>query len=772
MDIIVNWDSSVAAAPAGFRTGINNVVALFDALFTNTATITINVGYGEVGGTSLAATDVGSSISNLAPFLVNTNLGAVIMTNAQYKAIGQTSTTAVDGYVGFASTGIIDFSNSATVAPGTYDFIGIAEHEISEVLGRISSIANTGLPSQLDNLRYAAPGTIAAATASKAYFSLDHGTTDLGDFNTIGGGDLGDWASTGSLAIDAFAAFGTPGTDQTMSATDILLMNAIGYSYNQAIANAVILHDPALNNAIVGSGTNVAGLGGADLFVLNATKQLGFTEFAVTGAALAANWLSWKSDGTPSPEGNALVLDPASKVTAAAMNALGYGGHDVAVTTSTGDTGIYEITAAGVIHAGGRVLFIGSGDTVNAIAGTAITMQSGNGNNVMMSGGTLTIDKGTTATNLIGANNTVGLGTGTYLGLIGGSGNVIGNAIAGSLVNLTSGASAIIQGSGGSVGICGTGIGIVASGENIATIDGATFNLIGAYNGIALGTGAYLGLIGGIGNVVTTGGGGNLINLTSGASVTVQGSASVIGRSAIGICGTAIAVTASGQFINTIPNASFSLTGQDNVIGLATGGIISLLGGNAGYETIFSAGGTVFAEANANLNLAGGDTTIVLGSAGGSTLGLLGGSGWMVSAGNAAIHALAGTALKLNVQGGADLVTVGVDSRLDLIGGPGTLAFITGSRDSLSIVANAGTQTVSGFNAANGDRIDLGGLLAGLPSSTAAMADFVTVSATPDGASITVHGAIGVDTIRLTGGVGLDLPTLMANNGLILPLNA
>src|SRR6266481_2367215 len=48
MILNVTYDAAaLATAPAGFFSAVNYVVALFDATFTNTATVNIEVGYGD-----------------------------------------------------------------------------------------------------------------------------------------------------------------------------------------------------------------------------------------------------------------------------------------------------------------------------------------------------------------------------------------------------------------------------------------------------------------------------------------------------------------------------------------------------------------------------------------------------------------------------------------------------------------------------------------------------------------------------------------------------
>ena len=59
--IDVDYDASVANAPAGFETTVNAAVAYLESQFSTPITITIDVGYGEVDGTKLTKSDLGES---------------------------------------------------------------------------------------------------------------------------------------------------------------------------------------------------------------------------------------------------------------------------------------------------------------------------------------------------------------------------------------------------------------------------------------------------------------------------------------------------------------------------------------------------------------------------------------------------------------------------------------------------------------------------------------------------------------------------------------
>ena len=116
---------------------------------------------------------------------------------------------------------------------------GIAEHELSEVMGRTSSLgsidgANEYTP--LDLFRYSSPGA-RDLTPGTGYFSINNGTTKLGTYNNpSNGGDAGDWASI--LSGDSYGAFMRAGTTSVVSPTDVLENAVLGYHLTAAGSNA------------------------------------------------------------------------------------------------------------------------------------------------------------------------------------------------------------------------------------------------------------------------------------------------------------------------------------------------------------------------------------------------------------------------------------------------------------------------------------------------------------------------------------------------------
>ena len=253
------WDSSVASAPAAFKTDLIAAAHYLETLFSNAATISINVGYGELAGQTLPSGDLGGSDENLVSVgyaallsalqshstdATNAALlaslpatspvsGMVTITSAEAIALGFNLAGDAAGTIGFGLSSLFAFSDASSVAATKYDFMGTAIHELTEVMGRTllagatlgTANANYDL---MDLMNYAAAGVRNAADSTAGYLSLNGGASSLGALNTAAGGDGGDWAS--SVTDDSFDAFSPPGTIGTVSANDITLMNALGWN--------------------------------------------------------------------------------------------------------------------------------------------------------------------------------------------------------------------------------------------------------------------------------------------------------------------------------------------------------------------------------------------------------------------------------------------------------------------------------------------------------------------------------------------------------------
>ena len=262
--INVVYDSSVSKAPAGFMTEVNAAVQYLESQINDPITITIAVGYGEVGGVALGSGALGESETYLTSYsyaqLANamkadatsasdasaiasllatnpTGNGTFWVSTAEAKALGLApSGTSTDGYVGFSSSAnIFDYNNADGVTAGQYDFYGVVLHELTEVMGRQTmdgqSFAGTPGYEPLDLFHYSAPGVQTFSGTQPGYFSADGGTTNLANFNTNPGGDFGDWAGP---TLDAMNAFGTPGVIEPMTSADITAMDVLGWNLASA----------------------------------------------------------------------------------------------------------------------------------------------------------------------------------------------------------------------------------------------------------------------------------------------------------------------------------------------------------------------------------------------------------------------------------------------------------------------------------------------------------------------------------------------------------
>src|SRR5476649_1655892 len=146
--INVTYDQSVNSAPSGFVSAVNYVVNYYESLFVTPMTVNIEVGYGEIAGTSMPAGALGASETLLASYSYSTVKNAVAnidpaaaasmpssmpvngtmwVSTAEAKALGLTllqPSTSIDGAVGFASAYPFNYNSNNRGVAGYYDFIG------------------------------------------------------------------------------------------------------------------------------------------------------------------------------------------------------------------------------------------------------------------------------------------------------------------------------------------------------------------------------------------------------------------------------------------------------------------------------------------------------------------------------------------------------------------------------------------------------------------------------------------------------------------------
>ena len=477
MNINFTYDPSVADAPAGFTATLNSVASYLQTTFTDPVTVNIDVGYGEVGGTPLngalgtsstflrsysytqlknaLTADASSAADNsaVASLPASDPIGKTyVVSTAEAKALNLLSSNALDGYVGFDSSGVFDYDNSNGVTAGQYDFYGVAAHEITEVMGRIMSGGTSGSsPTALDLFHFSAPGTRTFSGTTAGYFSADNGATNLNNFNTNGRGDYGDWAA--SAGHDAFLAFDNSGVVESISAADLKEMDTLGWDLgapgpNLTVSNVVATPSSISytinNDGAASAGASVAGVYlSADAVITNADTLLATTNTPALNAGssdsesanftLPSNlpnagtyYLGVLADST-----NAVAESKEGDNYATVPVILGNGSDNSLSGTSSGDT-LWGFAGNDTLSGGmGKdVMYGGTGNDVYYVdnAGDVITENPGEGTDTVRSSIGYTLGANLENLTLTGSASIKGTGNAADNVIIGNSGN---NSLAG-----------------------------------------------------------------------------------------------------------------------------------------------------------------------------------------------------------------------------------------------------------------------------------------------------------------------------------------------------
>jgi hypothetical protein len=297
MNLNITYDqSTLKAAPAAFFTAVNYVANLYDERFTDNVTVNIEVGYGDfpLDGSlvqPLAESQANNdtvAYSQVRPVLINEGApglstlpstspiaGDLMLTTAQEKVLGLIgASSALDGWIGIASNATLQhfsgeawsFSPTATPSSTQYYIVGALEHEISEVMGRVSDLTTPSQYSVMDLYRYQAPGVRQTGGGDPSYFSIDGGQTNLASWNNIQitSGDLGDWAPNAGpsgvftyAGADAFLNNSPAGQINALTPTDVTLMAAIGW---QVAPVPIAQNVNVAVNASIGAGQLIASI--------------------------------------------------------------------------------------------------------------------------------------------------------------------------------------------------------------------------------------------------------------------------------------------------------------------------------------------------------------------------------------------------------------------------------------------------------------------------------------------------------------------------------
>jgi len=274
--LVINptWDTSVTSLSnaAQWESGFQAAIQEFQNNFNDP--ITINITFKANAGTSIFghsnysvhntytfsqivdalqthATTAADSVALASLTADPTGGGNYVLNDAQAKALGFRSATnsSSDGTVTIGAGYNFTFDPNNRAVSGKYDFIGIVEHEISEVMGRASGLGasfGTGQYSSVyevfDLYRYKAANVKTVnPNDTGVYFSINGGVTDLHNFNSVQGDDLQDWAGTSPYTADAFNDISFSGYKNGLSSEDFTAMDVIGYSFVPEPSSVVLL---------------------------------------------------------------------------------------------------------------------------------------------------------------------------------------------------------------------------------------------------------------------------------------------------------------------------------------------------------------------------------------------------------------------------------------------------------------------------------------------------------------------------------------------------
>jgi len=212
-----------------------------------------------------------SSVANL-PAADPAGPGGWSLPSAEAKALGLLAANdpGSDGTIYFGSGNPYAYDPANRKVIGKYDFIGIALHEISEVMGRnsnVDSIPSGAAP--FDLFRYTGRGALSLdPNAVNVYFSVDGGATNLHAFNSDPSGDIMDWAGP---TPDAFNAFGPTNEQDDLLPWDITAMDVLGYTPASFTIGASAV--PSAGGSVSGAGRVVSG----GSVTLTATPAAGYS---------------------------------------------------------------------------------------------------------------------------------------------------------------------------------------------------------------------------------------------------------------------------------------------------------------------------------------------------------------------------------------------------------------------------------------------------------------------------------------------------------------
>ena len=209
--------------------------------------------------------------------------------------------------------------------------------------------------------------------------------TKLDSFNTNASGDYGDWA--GSAGNDAFLAFANAGVALPVSATDLTVMDAIGW--NLAAPGAPVITNDTLNanNSVTLNGTAEAT---STVTIYDGATVLGTTTVADSGA--------WSYTTTALPSGNHAFTATDTDITGNTGATSG----SLNVTIGSTSPTVTSVAATGTgISNGNGDLSVGNVVTLTLNMSEAVTVAGGTPALTLNDGGTATYISGSRSNALV-----------------------------------------------------------------------------------------------------------------------------------------------------------------------------------------------------------------------------------------------------------------------------------------------------------------------------------------------------------------------------------